>query len=108
MKRIEREKRTVEAMIALHCAANHSTKGDLCEECQKLRDYAFARLDRCPFGARKPTCARCPVHCYKHNMKDQIRGVMRYSGPRMLYRHPALALMHELDSLRKRGESQSA
>ncbi len=100
MRRIEREKRTVDVMIALYCGANHYTKGGLCEECRKLRDYAFARLDRCPFGARKPTCARCPVHCYKLAMKDQIRTVMRYAGPRMLYRHPALALMHQLDSLR--------
>lgn len=75
-------------MIALYCGANHSTKGELCGECRKLRDYAFARLDRCLFGARKPICAKCPVHCYKPAMKGQIRTVMRYAGPRMLYRHP--------------------
>lgn len=107
MRRIEREKRTVGVMIALYCGANHSTKGELCGECRKLRDYAFARLDRCPFGARKPTCAKCPVHCYKPAMKDQIRKIMRYAGPRMLYRHPALALMHQLDSLRSGRESQA-
>ena len=53
MTRIDREKRTVGAMIALYCRANHSTNGELCEECKELYDYAVARLDRCPFGADK-------------------------------------------------------
>ena len=102
MTRIEREKRTVSAMLSLYCRAHHSPGAGLCEDCQRLHDYALARLDRCPFGAGKPTCARCPVHCYKPDMRARIRTVMRYSGPRMAYRHPLLALMHRLDSLRRR------
>jgi Nitrous oxide-stimulated promoter len=106
MTRIEREKRTVGAMIALHCRANHATGSNLCEDCRQLCDYAFARLERCPFGAGKTTCAKCPVHCYKPDMREQIRKVMRYSGPRMLYRHPVLALMHQIDSLRRSSSSK--
>jgi hypothetical protein len=98
--RIQREKRTVSAMIDLYCRANHSPTDALCTECKALRDYALARLGRCPFGDKKPTCAKCPVHCYKPDMRAQIREVMRYAGPRMLRRHPLLALMHQLDSLR--------
>ena len=94
-------------MIELYCHAQHSPTDALCTECGKLRDYALARLDRCSFGDGKPTCAKCPVHCYKPAMKDQIRTVMRYAGPRMLYRRPALALMHQLDSLRSGGEPQA-
>ena len=101
MTRIDREKRTVSAMIALYCRAHHSAGAALCEDCERLRDYALARLDRCPFGAGKPTCASCPVHCYKPDMRARIKTVMRYSGPRMSYRHPLLALMHWLDSLRR-------
>jgi len=108
MTRIDREKRTVGAMIALYCRANHSTNGELCEECKKLYDYAVARLDRCPFGADKTTCAKCPIHCYKPDMKAQVKRVMRYSGPRMLRRHPLLALMHQLDSLRANATSKPA
>jgi hypothetical protein len=100
MTRIEREKRTVSAMIALYCRAHHSAGDGLCEDCRRLHDYALARLERCPFGADKPTCASCPVHCYKPDLRAQIRSIMRYSGPRMSYRHPLLALMHRLDSLR--------
>lgn len=101
MTRIQREKRTVSVMIALYCHANHSPTDAFCSECEKLRDYALARLDRCAFGDNKPTCAKCAIHCYKPDMKAQIREVMRYAGPRMLGRHPLLALTHQLDSLRR-------
>lgn len=102
MDRIAREKRTVDEMIALYCRAHHAPAGGLCEDCRVLRGYDLARLDRCPFGGGKPTCAKCPVHCYKPDMRERIRKVMRYSGPRMLRRHPLLALMHRVDSLRSK------
>jgi hypothetical protein len=63
-------------------------------------DYATVRLERCRFGESKPTCARCPVHCYKSERRDQVKQVMRYAGPRMLWKHPILALRHWLDGYR--------
>jgi hypothetical protein len=103
MDRIEREKRTVSAMIALYCHGHHGSAGALCTDCQDLQDYALARLDRCPFGVQKPTCAKCPIHCYKADRRAEIKEVMRYAGPRMLRRHPLLAAMHQVDSLRAKG-----
>jgi hypothetical protein len=41
------------------------------------------------------------VHCYKRRQREQARTIMRYSGPRMMRRHPWLALMHVLDKLRR-------
>jgi hypothetical protein len=35
-------------------------------------------------------------------MRDRIRKVMRFSGPRMLFLHPTLALLHLLDGLKTR------
>jgi len=32
-------------------------------------------------------------------MRERIRAVMRYAGPRMLWRHPLLALLHLADGL---------
>lgn len=61
--------------------------------------YAVCRLERCPFGAKKTTCAKCPIHCYSSAMRDRIKGIMRYAGPRMLFHHPILALRHWLDGL---------
>ena len=101
-KHLERERKTVHKMIAIYCQGVHgSQKGQLCGDCQSLYDNASQRIDRCPFGWRKPTCARCPVHCYKPELRQKIREVMRYAGPRMLFRHPFLTLLHGIDSLRK-------
>jgi hypothetical protein len=34
-------------------------------------------------------------------MRDQVKVVMRYAGPRMLWHHPILALFHILDGLKR-------
>jgi len=99
--RMEREAQTVEAMIGLYCRGVHGNAADLCAVCAELRDYARQCLQECPFQADKTTCARCPIHCYKPQMREQIRAVMRYAGPRMLLRHPILAVRHLADGLRK-------
>ena len=72
----------------------------LCPQCQALLDYAHQRLEHCRFGEDKPSCTRCPVHCYKPAMREQIRQVMRYSGPRMLLHDPIMAIRHLWDFLR--------
>lgn len=100
-RRMRREQRTVEAMIGLYCRGLHGSQGQLCAECEALHNYARQRLEKCPFQAGKTTCAKCPVHCYKPEQRASIRAVMRYAGPRMLLRHPLLALLHMLDGLRK-------
>jgi len=102
--RIAREKRTIRAMVSIYCRAHHPAADRLCDECGELLDYAFCRLDRCPYAAKKPACTDCPIHCYKPAMKEQVKAVMRYAGPRMLLQHPILALRHWLDGLRHRGE----
>jgi hypothetical protein len=82
-------------MIALTCRDLHGGgRRNLCAACLELRGYAHQRLVRCPFGADKPTCANCRIHCYKPEMRERVRQVMRHAGPRMLVRHPVLALMH--------------
>lgn len=106
-RRIIREKKTVEAMIQIFCHNIHQTKKELCHECRKLSVYAHARLNKCHFEAKKATCANCRIHCYKPVMRERIKDVMRYSGPRMTYRHPILALYHFLDGLRKEPEIKS-
>ena len=98
--RLARERKTVEAMIGLYCRAQHGSEGTLCVACTDLLSYAHARLDACPSAGAKTTCARCPVHCYKPAMREQIREVMRYAGPRMLLHHPVLAVRHLLDGFK--------
>lgn len=100
--RIQREIRTIETMIGISCHDRHHTdEGVLCDECRILLAYAAARLRKCPFQEGKTTCAKCPVHCYKKDMREKMRAVMRYAGPKMLFRHPLMALRHMFDGLRK-------
>lgn len=99
--RMVRESKTVEVMINIYCRGQHGTQATLCPECRELVDYARERLDKCPFQEGKTTCANCPIHCYRPAMRERIRAVMRYAGPRMLPRHPILTLFHFIDGLRK-------
>ncbi|MDO4196841.1 MAG: nitrous oxide-stimulated promoter family protein [Prevotellaceae bacterium] len=102
MTRIEQEKKTVRQMVEIYCRGKkHMSKegrrtrqSQLCEECSALLDYAYQRLDHCKFGDKKPTCKKCPIHCYKPAMKKQMREVMRYAGPRMMWHHPIAAIKH--------------
>jgi len=96
--RLDRERATIRAMIMIYCSDKHGRKSVLCPECTCLKEYAFYRLDKCPFGDAKPTCVNCTVHCYQAAMRDAVKRVMRYSGPKMIFRHPLLALFHVIDS----------
>lgn len=90
-----RELKTIEVMINMYCAAHHHG-APRCADCNDLFDYAQRRLQRCVFGDAKPNCAKCVVHCYTRDMREKIRVVMRWAGPRMLLRHPVLGIRHLL------------
>jgi hypothetical protein len=94
-RRLAREWKTVTAMLRIYCREQHGSQ--MCGECQQLARYVSLRLDRCRFGSEKPTCAKCPVHCYQRDRREQIKTVMRFAGPRMLWEHPWLSLCHFLD-----------
>lgn len=66
----------------------------LCSECGALLDYAIARSEHCPFMETKTFCSNCKVHCYRPDRREQIRQVMRFAGPRMMFHHPAAAIHH--------------
>jgi hypothetical protein len=89
-------------MIDIYCRDRHRHPDCRCGECEALGTYADQRLDKCPYGEEKPTCADCSVHCYQPEMREQVKIVMRYAGPRMTWRHPFMALMHWIDGLRRR------
>lgn len=97
------EQKTVEEMIHLYCRKNHKThKGELCGACQELLTYAAARSEHCPFMEHKTFCANCKVHCYKPVMREQIKSVMRFSGPRMLLYHPVMTIWHLICTIREK------
>ena len=98
-RRIEEEKAVVEQMIRLYCQKSEG-HSELCTSCRELLDYAHSRLDRCRYGEDKPTCKKCPIHCYRPEMKERIKMVMRWSGPRMILYHPLAAIRHLLREMR--------
>ncbi|MES9862577.1 MAG: nitrous oxide-stimulated promoter family protein [Candidatus Thiodiazotropha sp. LLP2] len=99
--RIKREQKTIAAMMVIYCRDYHHSNGKLCSECENLLDYAERRLESCPFKSEKPACNHCTVHCYSKQMRTRVQDVMRYAGPRMLFRHPLMSLFHLMDKFRK-------
>lgn len=112
-----REQKVVGQMIALYCRKNHNTDygmkngashdmshntdgigGKLCDECSALCEYAAQRSRMCPFMEKKTFCSNCTVHCYKPEMRERIKKVMKFSGPRMLLYHPFMAVWHVVSS----------
>jgi hypothetical protein len=83
-------------MIALYCRKKLGTK-ELPEEYKSLEVYAHKRLDGCKFQEEKPVCKRCPIHCYKPDMREKLRTIMRWAGPRMIIYDPIAAIRHLLN-----------
>ena len=101
----EREKETVSLMIRLYCRKKHGDK-ELCPACAELDAYARLRSDKCPFMETKTFCSNCRVHCYKKDMREKIREVMRFSGPRMIFHHPYLAIRHVIESKKEKKQME--
>lgn len=95
MNLIQKEKQVVESMIRLYCQ-KYENNQTLCPECAELIRYAHQRLDQCQYKERKGSCKRCTTHCYRPVMRNRIRIVMRFSGPRMLIYHPWTTIKHWL------------
>ena len=89
----EIEAETAGKMIEIYCRGHHQARESLCDECRELLEYARKRLEKCPHET-KPKCSDCKIHCYEINRRNRIKEVMKYSGPRMLMKHPILAVKH--------------
>ena len=79
-KRIEREKMTIQRMIALYQRRSPEAQADDAHY-QALNAYADKRLDKCVFGENKPACKQCPVHCYQPAKREEMKQIMRWAGP---------------------------
>lgn len=98
----QREKAMVSEMIALYCRKQHGTKRGLCPDCAALDEYARQRSDKCPFMETKTFCSNCKIHCYKPEMREKIRAVMRFAGPRMIFRKPIPAIRHVIETKKEK------
>ncbi|MCD6396752.1 MAG: nitrous oxide-stimulated promoter family protein [Spirochaetaceae bacterium] len=97
-------KKTIHTMISMYCRANHSKiagkNNGLCKDCFEVEKYSLSKLKLCPYGSKKPNCPKCPIHCYSKNMRERISIIMRYTGPRMIFKHPILSIYHIINIFR--------
>lgn len=99
MNKVEEEKKTIEFMINLYCEKNHKTE-DLCQQCKELKEFTHKKIDRCPKKETKTFCSTCTIHCYPKEKREEIRQVMKWAGPRMLWYKPSLALKHIANTIK--------
>lgn len=80
----------------------------VCDECTGLLAYAEKRRAFCPKDP-KPFCSHCDTHCYQPEMREFMRDVMRYSGPRaVLHGHAIDSAKHLIASHRQRKQGETA
>ncbi len=93
MAEVEKEKQVAKLMIKIFCKKKHK-QIELCKGCKELLNYVQIRAEKCPYKETKTFCSNCKTHCYKPDMREYIRTVMRFSGPRMILYHPVIAIKH--------------
>ena len=107
-KKTENEKKIVGLMISIYCKKNHTPlnsesvqkNNGICDECFSLLEYVEERIDNCPRKATKTFCSQCPIHCYSEERRAEIKKVMRFAGPYMLFYHPLVTISHAYHTLR--------
>jgi hypothetical protein len=80
---------------------------DVCDACAELLVYAERRRAFCPKDP-KPFCSHCDTHCYRADLREQMRDVMRYAGPRSILRGHAIdGIKHVLESRKFRKQAET-
>lgn len=78
----------------------------LCVRCADLVRYAEQRRASCPKDP-KPFCSHCDTHCYSRGMRDRVREVMRYAGPRSMFtRHAFAGVKHLIEGRQVRNRAR--
>jgi hypothetical protein len=80
----------------------------VCDGCADLLRYAEQRRALCPKDP-KPFCSHCDTHCYRPELAERMREVMRYAGPRsVLHGHVVGGVRHLVDGRRARRAAEAA
>lgn len=97
MKKPAEDRRTVEAIGQIYCKGNHGgaerDSGGLCAECREAIELTIRRAEACPHG-HTGNCEDCHTHCQHGRAQENIKRMMRYSAPRMAYRHPVMTFRY--------------
>ncbi len=87
-KKRNKEKKIISLMIDIYCKKHSDIDKD------KLKNYAYMKIERCPRMKEKTFCSKCPIQCYNKEYQMQIKKVMKYSGKRLIFIHPLLVIKH--------------
>lgn len=101
-RKLRRDLRTLAGFIDIYCRGRHgeAERGPvrlrnidverrhgrplrLCRACARLAAHAVMKRLYCPYEP-KPSCKKCPTHCYAPEYRAQIRAVMKYAGRRLV------------------------
>lgn len=97
MKRPDEDRRTVEAIGQIYCHDHHGNaerdSGGLCANCREAIELTIQRTEACPHG-HSGNCEDCKTHCQHGQAQENIKKIMRYSAPRMAYKHPIMTLRY--------------
>lgn len=92
--KISSKKSTISFMINLYCKNHHNSQNNPCKSCKELIAYSHEKIEKCPNLDSDLTCGNCEIHCYNQEMQQEIRKIMKYSGPRMIFHQPITAIKH--------------
>lgn len=83
-------------MTALYCRGHKHQldENGECADCDLLLRYSLSRTQRCPYIEKTLFCSNCPTPCYRPDMKEKMRVMMKYSGPRLFFRRPITVIWH--------------
>lgn len=100
--RRDQKHQIVSDMVMIYCDGHHKHTLSPCPKCQEVLDYSKFRTSKCPYIKKTLFCSNCPTPCYKPDMKEEMRVIMKYSGPRYFFKHPILVLKHGYTDIKSR------
>lgn len=94
MDKAREDRMTMEAIGRIYCRGNHKNRqcdqSGMCPECRLAIEETLERTATCPKG-HVGNCEDCDIHCQRGEAQENIKRIMRYAAPRMMFRHPLMA-----------------
>lgn len=91
------DRRTLEAMGLIYCYAHHPEGAKdgigLCPSCRDAVEAVLRKTSSCPHE-HKINCQDCDIKCQRAGDIEQVRAIMGYAAPRMIYRHPIMTIRY--------------
>ncbi len=101
----QQEAHTVACMIQIYCRGRHRKK-QLCPSCQELLEITRLHLSECPPEDDRPFFSSHTIQCFKPEQREEIEQMLGYSGPRLLWHHPMIAIRYMVTMSYEKGRGR--